>query len=117
MGNEVQEQERRCSIGMGRKMAPVLIAIMKMESGTATEEAIEMAGMSATESTQSSMTVTGRSHTPQVSILSCMRDHMEASSKGSDNTSASGKDNELNAEVQRRPVHPRVGGCLRWAIL
>ena len=24
---------------------------------------------------------------------------------------------ELNAKVQRRPVHPRVGGCLRWANL
>ena len=29
-----------------------------------------------------------------------------------------GDDNkELNAQVQRRPVHPRVRGCLRWSIL
>ena len=30
---------------------------------------------------------------------------------GSNNTF--GNDKELNTEVQRHPVHPRVGGCLR----
>ena len=34
-------------------------------------------------------------------------------SNRSNNTSDN--DKELNAEVQRRPVHPRDGGCLRWA--
>ena len=39
------------------------------------------------------------------------------SRSGMDRRSGMGNNKELNAEVQRRPVHPRVEGCLRWATL
>ena len=78
-------------------------------------ESTYASSMTATESEEKKMypqsSLTASAFTPACDII------LWASSKGSKNTSGNDKELNADAEVQRSPVHPRVGGCLRWEFL